>query len=114
MLPPIADVAAAIKAGQPAHSGRGGVESAQAKIEDASLIQGLFAVALFLGLPSAGLGYWLFTGLRIGVMRVRVGNVSRSDQPIQFWVSVAVYGFFFVIFASLLLYVVWGLVTGQA
>ena len=78
------------------------------------MIRGLLAFALFLGLPSAGLGFWLFTGLRSGVMRVRVGNVSRSDQPIQFWVSVAVYGFFFVIFASLLLYVVWGLVTGQA
>lgn len=77
------------------------------------MIKGLLAVALFLGLPAAGLGYWLFTGLRSGMMQVRGGSVSRSDQPVQFWIAAAAYAFFFSVFSSLLAYVVWGLLTGR-
>jgi hypothetical protein len=70
-------------------------------------------LTLFFGLPAAALAFWLVTGLWSGKIQAKNGRIARVDQPITFWICVALYGFFFAIFAFLYIRYMWCELTGR-
>lgn len=54
------------------------------------LFWGLFGIAAWFAVPVVCL-YFAIEGLRSGVVRVKLGSYSRTDNPGWFWACIAMY-----------------------
>jgi hypothetical protein len=54
------------------------------------LFWGLFGIIAWFAIPAVCL-YFAVQGLRSGVVRVKMGSYSRTDDPKWFWACIAIY-----------------------
>lgn len=60
-------------------------------MELGNLFWGVFGVAAWFAIPGVCL-WFVYDGLRSGVVRVKLGSYSRSSDPKWYWGCIAMYG----------------------
>jgi len=70
-------------------------------------------ITFFLGAPTTLLSWSVVIGLRTGRLPVRNGRLLRAEQPIQFWIGIALYSLFLAVLMVMIFEVLREVITSR-